>query len=252
MMPAALLVLWAGAPWIVLLVALVGAGMAWEWLQIVGAKTSAAAAVAAATVAALSVLAMGFLAPAVAFAVAFAVMVVGTLAVTLLPDARRVWAWSAGGLIWIVLACLAFVWLRGLPVIGFRLVLWLLILVWAVDIGAYACGRTIGGPRLAPLVSPNKTWAGLAGGVVSAVVAGTLVTAILGFHDRMLYALASGGLAVIEQMGDLMESYAKRRFGVKDSGTLIPGHGGLLDRLDGAIAVASAVALAELLGVNWQ
>src|SRR5215468_347717 len=118
--------------------------------------------------------------------------------------------------------------LRVVPDDGRVAVFWLLGIVWATDIGAYAAGRALGGPRLAPRVSPNKTWAGLAGGVVGAALAGAAVAAA-GSAPVGGLALAGGVLAVVAQAGDLGESLAKRRFGVKDTGTLIPGHGGLLD-----------------------
>jgi phosphatidate cytidylyltransferase len=112
------------------------------------------------------------------------------------------------------------------------------------DVGAYAAGRTIGGPKLMPSVSPSKTWAGLAGGV-AASVAGALVAASLveGANPWVLAPIAAL-LAVIAQIGDLMESAVKRFFHVKDSGKLIPGHGGILDRVDGQVAVLPLVALA--------
>jgi len=143
----------------------------------------------------------------------------------------------------------------GLPVLSLLLIrhqkegvvftLWALALVWATDIGAYFAGRTIGGPKLAPAVSPNKTWAGLAGGVVLASLFGAAMHGWAGLPLRM--TLATPGLAVIAQGGDLYESWLKRRAGVKDSGTLIPGHGGALDRLDGIVPVAPIAALLVIL-----
>jgi phosphatidate cytidylyltransferase len=151
--------------------------------------------------------------------------------------------WLAAGTVALGVPCVAFVWLREQPVEGRALVVWLLAVVWATDIGAYAVGRWLGGPRLAPRVSPNKTWAGLAGGIVSAALAGGLVGAALGCGPVAALALAGGGLAVVAQAGDLGESLAKRRFGVKDTGALIPGHGGLLDRVDGLLTTTPVVAL---------
>lgn len=123
---------------------------------------------------------------------------------------------------------------------GLLLALWALATVWVTDIGAYAAGRSIGGPKLAPAVSPNKTWAGLIGGVIAALVFGLLLWNFGGL--RLQLALASPILAVIAQIGDLYESWLKRQAGVKDSGTLLPGHGGVLDRLDGLVPVAPAAA----------
>jgi phosphatidate cytidylyltransferase len=156
--------------------------------------------------------------------------------------------WLLLGLFYVSLPCLALLWIRNLPG-GLETLLWTLALVWATDTAAYVAGRGIGGPRLAPRISPNKTWAGLAGGVVGAALVG-LAAALLrgGPADAALpgemwrLVALSGVLALVEQAGDLVESAVKRHFGVKDSGNLIPGHGGVLDRVDGLIAVSLAVA----------
>lgn len=124
---------------------------------------------------------------------------------------------------------------------GLLLAFWALGLVWATDIGAYFAGRAIGGPKLAPRISPSKTWAGLGGGVALALLFGFTLHALAGLPLRL--AAASGILAVAAQAGDLFESWLKRRAGVKDSGTLLPGHGGILDRLDGVVAAAPLATL---------
>jgi phosphatidate cytidylyltransferase len=118
--------------------------------------------------------------------------------------------------------------------------------VAATDIGAYAAGRALGGARLLPRVSPNKTWAGLFGGVTCAVLVGGAAGILLGLPRLWPLALASAAVALVAQTGDLFESRVKRQFGVKDAGGIIPGHGGLLDRVDGHLAAALAVA-----GVTW-
>ena len=128
---------------------------------------------------------------------------------------------------------------------GIVFTVWALALVWATDIGAYFAGRAIGGPKLAPHVSPNKTWAGLIGGVALASLFGALMHWRYGLPMRM--ALATPALAVLAQGGDLYESWLKRRAGVKDSGAILPGHGGLMDRLDGLVPVAPAAALLVVL-----
>jgi phosphatidate cytidylyltransferase len=129
--------------------------------------------------------------------------------------------------------------------VGLIYTIWALALVWATDIGAYAAGRTIGGPKLAPRLSPNKTWAGLIGGVALASLLAGVMHAQYGLPMRL--TLATPLLAVLAQAGDLYESWLKRRAGVKDSGTLIPGHGGVLDRLDGVVPVAPAAAFLVVL-----
>lgn len=130
---------------------------------------------------------------------------------------------------------------------GLWLSLWTLGIVWATDIGAYFTGRYLGGPKLAPAISPAKTWSGLAGGAVAAGVAGPLIA---GYgHLEVPCFVLGAPLGLLSQIGDLFESWLKRHAGVKDSGSILPGHGGVLDRLDGVVPVAIAVAFFELM--NW-
>ena len=159
--------------------------------------------------------------------------------------------WASIGVALIGLPAVALVWLRSVPELGLGLLLWLLIVVWTTDTAAYAVGRRVGGPRLAPLISPGKTWSGLGGGVVGASLASAITLWALG-SERLLHAAGLGAVfAVLAQLGDLAESALKRRAGVKDSGSLIPGHGGVLDRVDGFLLTAPALAL--LLGSRaWQ
>ncbi|MFC6856623.1 phosphatidate cytidylyltransferase [Marivibrio halodurans] len=131
--------------------------------------------------------------------------------------------------------------LRNAPY-GLDLLVWLVLLVVATDIGAYACGRTFGGPKLAPRISPNKTWAGLLGGMAVAVLV-TILCALWAGQMRGETILVAALLSAVSQGGDLLESWCKRRAGVKDSGTLIPGHGGILDRLDGFLTATPALWL---------
>jgi phosphatidate cytidylyltransferase len=149
-------------------------------------------------------------------------------------------------------AVVALLWLRHQPQLGRQTVLWMVICVWATDIGAYVVGRSAGGAKLAPLVSPGKTWSGLIGGMAWAAVASAAVGWAFGAGETITLALIGAVLAVVDQLGDLLESAAKRRAGLKDSGSLIPGHGGLLDRIDGLAAVLVVVALLRLLvGGTW-
>lgn len=144
------------------------------------------------------------------------------------------------GLLYVVFPAVSLVFLREQAGQGLMLALWTLVIVWATDIGAYFAGRAIGGPKLAPRLSPNKTWAGLIGGAIAAVAVGAAVASAAGM--AWPYWVAGAPLAVAAQMGDLFESWLKRRSGVKDSGKLLPGHGGVLDRLDGLVPVAVLVA----------
>jgi phosphatidate cytidylyltransferase len=124
---------------------------------------------------------------------------------------------------------------------GLLFAFWMLAIVWACDIGAFFAGRSIGGPKLAPRLSPNKTWAGLIGGILLATTLAAILYANYGLPLRLL--LATPLLAALAQGGDLYESWLKRRAGVKDSGNSLPGHGGVLDRLDGLVPVAPIAAL---------
>jgi phosphatidate cytidylyltransferase len=156
--------------------------------------------------------------------------------------------WHGLGTLYIGLPSIAIIWLRARPELGLATLVWMLALTIAVDSGAYLAGRTIGGPKLAPRISPKKTWAGLAGGIIAAVLVGLLTARAMGAASLLPLALASALLAIVEQAGDLAESGFKRYFGVKDSSRLIPGHGGFLDRVDGLLAVSLAVAVAQSLG----
>ena len=157
--------------------------------------------------------------------------------------------WAAFALVYVGLAALTLIWLRQRDI---GLALLVIGLVIATDIGAYVAGTQIGGPKIMPSVSPSKTWAGLVGGIALAALF-TAVTVNLALGDLALVqslwweivALA-GGLAVIAQLGDFFESWLKRRAGVKDSGHLIPGHGGLFDRVDGLLAVLFMLGLSQL------
>ncbi|HEU0099551.1 MAG TPA: phosphatidate cytidylyltransferase [Allosphingosinicella sp.] len=126
----------------------------------------------------------------------------------------------------------------------FDLVFWLMLVTWATDIFAYFAGRSIGGPKLAPKISPNKTWAGLIGGMAGAAVVGGLAAWLFGIAAELPDFLWLGApMGLLAQLGDLYESRVKRRLGVKDSGTLLPGHGGVLDRVDGLLPVILATLL---------
>lgn len=167
---------------------------------------------------------------------------------------RRPAAWlPAAGAAYIAPAALALVWLRLPEPAGFGAVLFVLCVVWASDIGAYMLGRLVGGPKLAPAISPGKTWSGACGGLVAAALVGVAAARLGEGAPRAAMATAAG-LGVVAQLGDLFESALKRHFGVKDSGHLIPGHGGLLDRLDAVLLAAPAAALLSALrGMElWQ
>jgi phosphatidate cytidylyltransferase len=244
--PLPVAAIWFGWPWLPLLTGATAAVMAWEWGRLCrGGHFGRTGIVLVAVV----------LAAVGAAALASTGLALGT---TLLGAGVVLWAarktrdaepqWAAFGAIWVALPCVCLLWLAHDGPAGRVTLLWVLAVVWATDIGAYVVGRTFGGPRLAPRWSPRKTWAGLAGGTACAGLAGWATAAWLGISPALLLAAVSAGLAIVEQFGDLAESVAKRRFGVKDSSGLIPGHGGLLDRLDGLLAVIPVVALLTLIG----
>ncbi len=242
--PLPLAAIWYGGAYLAVLTALAAAVMAWEWARLCGGGRVApsglvliGAALAAVAAAALWGLAAGLAAAFAGAALAYALT-------------RRL---RALGVLWIALPCVVLLWLA--EACGRATVLWLFAVVWATDIGAYEIGRRVGGRRLAPRWSPGKTWAGLVGGTGCAALAGWAAAQLLAVAPAWPLILASAGLAIVEQFGDLAESVAKRRFGVKDSGGLIPGHGGLLDRLDGLLAAIPAAALLSLCGggvATWR
>jgi phosphatidate cytidylyltransferase len=155
-------------------------------------------------------------------------------------------SWYVGGFVYALLPALAILWIRERS--GFDLLLWVFIVTWSTDIGAYLVGRRFGRRKLAPALSPGKTVEGLVGGVVAAAVLG----GAWALYARLGVALLplSPVLALAAQAGDLFESGMKRRAGVKDSGAWLPGHGGVLDRLDGLVPVAVLTAAAQLVGLT--
>ena len=155
--------------------------------------------------------------------------------------------WGVGGFVYALLPALALLWIRERDAQGLFLLIWVFLIIWSTDIGAYAFGRAFGRTKLAPSISPGKTVAGLYGGVAAATLVGGAWT-IAADLGRSLLVLAPL-FAFAAQGGDLFESWMKRRAGVKDSGTWLPGHGGILDRLDGLVPVAVLTALVQMAGL---
>lgn len=154
---------------------------------------------------------------------------------------RGLEAWEAAGFGYAALSGLSLALLRGNDASGLVAILFLFAVVWATDIFAYFVGRKLGGPKLAPAISPGKTRSGAIGGAVGGVVAGLLLVGTAGSGNIVLLAAVALLLSVVSQAGDLFESWVKRRHGYKDSGSLIPGHGGVMDRVDGLVAAAFAL-----------
>ena len=196
------------------------------------------------TLAAMAMIALALIA-AVLGGYVFAVLVAAAATMMYVEWSRLVrgWGvgWLVGGFLYALVPALAVLWIRELPDIGLSMVVWVFVIVWSTDIGAFFAGRAIGGPKLAPSISPNKTVAGLIGGMVSAALAGWAWADFSGIPSLFLWLAAP--LALAAQAGDLFESGLKRRAKAKDSGTWLPGHGGLLDRLDGLVAVAPLTAI---------
>jgi len=236
--PAAVGIAYAGGALWTLLVTLAAAGLYVEWLMIVGTageRRVVASGLAALLIAGLC-LAIGRI-DASLFA-----LVVGLAAVALLSPQRRIW--NAAGFFYAAAAEVASILVRLDQTWGFVALILILLVVWGTDIGGYFAGRGIGGPKLWPRVSPKKTWAGAIGGfAASLAIAGGF--AAFGFGKTGPLLILGAILSIVSQFGDLFESAVKRRFGVKDSSQIIPGHGGLMDRLDGFVA---AVVLAAIFG----
>lgn len=175
---------------------------------------------------------------------ALGVMVAGGLIATLLEWPRRnPDSWPAVGAGYLIGPAVAAIYLRQVPGEGLVLTLMLFAVVWGTDSGAYAFGKTIGGPKLIPKVSPGKTWAGAIGGALTGGVVAGLIAWLGGLSGSLAWAFIGVGLAVASIVGDIAESQLKRSYGVKDSGSAFPGHGGVLDRLDGFLFAAVAMAL---------
>jgi phosphatidate cytidylyltransferase len=215
-------------------------GVLWEWTTLVAGSDWRSVLMAGAASLALALA----LAASELLLAAIIVLAIGVLAVaSLAPAERRMWI--AGAIPYAGALGLAPIVLRSEEQDGFLAVIFLFAVVWTTDIVAYFAGRAAGGPKLMPLVSPNKTWSGALAGTVAAVMVAVIFAETAGLAAFALAMLAVI-LSVFAQAGDLFESFLKRRFGAKDSSHLIPGHGGLMDRLDGFVAAGVVAALIGL------
>lgn len=236
--PVALGAAWFGGWAFVAMIAVATALMGWEWTRMCHGRFGPGGWVLSLFTSVAVLLVHHAFAPGWTLGL---VLSASILAPLLQRRSDRSFLWLFLGTFYISLPSIVLV---GIREDGRLVLFWMLLLVWATDVGAYVAGRTIGGPKLAPKISPNKTWAGLIGGVVSAALVGAVMapggdTAL----TPIFVALLSAGLAVVAQVGDFGESWVKRRFGVKDSSNIIPGHGGVLDRVDGLLAVSLVVGI---------
>ena len=238
--PAAVAIAYAGGWLWSALVTLAVIGLYVEWLMIVGAARARRAV--ASGVIALALAGFCFAPGRIDWAIA--ALVLGFVVVGLTSPVRR--SWTAAGYVYAAAAEIASVVVRLDQAYGFLALILILLVVWVTDIGGYFAGRGIGGPKLWPRVSPKKTWAGAIGGFAASLAVASGFAA-LGLGKTVPVLLVGAGLSVASQLGDLFESAVKRRFGVKDSSHLIPGHGGLMDRLDGLVAAMVVAAIFGLL-----
>ena len=238
-----------GWPYFQLLIAAAALILAWEWTRVCGVTAGIKLAILGALL-----LAVVMTAALARPGLALAVLGLGFALLWALPRLEGEPAsahgrlWFASGALYAGIPCVALIWLRGDGDAGRETLIWLLAVVWAADSGAYAMGRLIGGPLLAPAISPKKTWSGLIGGVTCAGAAGAALAALFAKTGLVPLSLLGAAIGAVAEAGDLTESWIKRHFHVKDASNIIPGHGGLMDRVDGLLAAAMAMALLELIG----
>jgi phosphatidate cytidylyltransferase len=226
------------SPWSFLALVIVAGGLlTWEW----GALTRGSGFDGTALIEAICVIAVAIFVtlgrPDLALFVLGATSVAIGFGATSKPRA----AWALAGLAYVALPAWALVWLRGDPKLGLAAVLFVLAVAWTTDTASYIGGRCLGGPKLAPSVSPKKTWSGFIVGTLTPALIGYAFALALGGTSAWRLALVGVGLALACQIGDLLESAIKRHFGAKDMSQLIPGHGGLFDRID-SLLLASVIA----------
>lgn len=233
--PVTIAAIYFGHPYLNVLALIAGAALAWEWDNMVPNRGATVYVVSYVT------------------AMAAAVLMTSPLMIALVIVGATLLVWNKAkgearrnlltlGVPYIAVGLGSLVWLYNF--VGFTATIWFLIMVWGVDVGGYFVGSTLKGPKLAPKISPNKTWSGLIGGMAFSVIASVIFSYVFGaYTNHLVYAVLGAIIAVIAQIGDLFESHIKRSLGIKDSSNLIPGHGGVFDRIDGLIFAAPFVAL---------
>ncbi len=242
--PVVLAAAWFGQLWFTCLVGIVMTIAGFEWCRLTGVVSIPGRALIIGAGPAVAVIAL-LVGPMTALAAGVCLAVAAAVAEASGSQAAALRA--GGGVVYLVCPATAMIWLRESSGGEGPVVIWLLLVNWATDSAAYFVGRAIGGPRLAPRLSPKKTWAGLAGGVSAAAAVGAGAGGYVSTASLFGLAVLGGVLGVVGQVGDLLESAVKRVFGAKDAGHLIPGHGGILDRIDGLMLAAPVLALVVLL-----
>jgi phosphatidate cytidylyltransferase len=238
LLPVVLGALWLGGWWFAALMLIAGWLMSFEWSRMSGGGIDIGLVIYGITLAALVFFTETFRTQEAFLALGCGLVAMGAAAVL----AKRRIVWALAGLVYIGIPVLALVWLRLLPSYGFTFVLWVLCVVWAADSAAFFTGSALGGPKLAPTVSPNKTWSGAVGGLVGASLVGLGFGLYVGVPIPTAM-VASAFVGLWAELGDLQESWIKRRLNIKDTSNLIPGHGGVLDRLDSLMFAAPVVCL---------
>lgn len=243
LIPVALFVTWWGGVPAFLLVALVSAIVFAEWAHIIGRSPNLLPSSADVTVGTAFVALAALVAGLQGFGAGIAVLIAGIVGVALISRS----GWLAAGVAYAGLLGVCLASLRSDSAVGLCAVVVLLVLVWGTDSFAYFAGRAIGGPKLWPRVSPKKTWSGSIGGLIGGVVLAAIASGLFGVRVGPALILCLALLSIASQAGDLFESAVKRHFGKKDSGCIIPGHGGMMDRVDGLIFAAVGAAL-----IGWM
>ncbi len=239
LVPVVLGALWLGGWWFAALMLVAGWLMSFEWSRMSGGgRVDPILVIYAVTLCGIVFFTETYRTQSAFFALGGGLVATGAAAVL---GKRRI-VWALAGLVYIGIPVLALIWLRLLPSYGFTFVLWVLCVVWAADSAAFFTGSALGGPKLAPAISPNKTWSGAAGGLVGASLVGLGFALYVGV-PIVTAMVASAFVGLWAELGDLQESWIKRRLNIKDTSNLIPGHGGILDRLDSLMFAAPVVCL---------
>ncbi len=243
LVPLSLWTVWQGGWLFTALVGLVAVLMAFEWTRLVHGKGILTVFYIHSGVILLGISLTSLGEPSLGLVIiAIGALLISFVALMTARDPK----WSVLGILYTAFPCISIIWIREEHNLGLEIVVSLLFVIWATDTGAYLAGKTIGGPKLVPNLSPSKTWAGLAGAVFWAAFFALIAAYLLEVRPLILFAAAGAALAIVAQIGDIAESAVKRHFHAKDTSGFIPGHGGVLDRFDGLMFAVVMVALVLL------